>query len=100
VNSVHSNVDQLLIKAMVLTPAAGISLEGRDVLWAYTASSSPLSHLKPTSICCITHSLQGLTATPEQLGANAAATATEFETFEDLLALSTTGMCAGVTAVG
>ncbi|KAF6241995.1 hypothetical protein COO60DRAFT_1468676, partial [Scenedesmus sp. NREL 46B-D3] len=37
------------------------------------------------------HSLQGLSSTPEQLGANAAATATEFETFEDLLALSTTG---------
>jgi hypothetical protein len=35
--------------------------------------------------------LQGLSATPEQLGANAAATATEFETFEDLLSLSTTG---------
>jgi hypothetical protein len=57
-------------------------------------------HLKTTSICCITHSLQGLTATNEQLGANAAATATEFETFEDLLALSTTGTCAEVTAVG
>ncbi|WIA41427.1 hypothetical protein OEZ86_005009 [Tetradesmus obliquus] len=34
---------------------------------------------------------QGLSATNEQLGANAAATATEFDTFEDLLALSTTG---------
>ncbi|WIA36815.1 hypothetical protein OEZ86_008070 [Tetradesmus obliquus] len=34
---------------------------------------------------------QGLSATSEQLGANAAATATEFDTFEDLLALSTTG---------
>ncbi|KAF6263213.1 hypothetical protein COO60DRAFT_484789 [Scenedesmus sp. NREL 46B-D3] len=35
---------------------------------------------------------QGLFLTPEQLGASAADTATEFETFEDLLALSTTGM--------
>jgi hypothetical protein len=35
--------------------------------------------------------VQGLSATNEQLGANAAATATEFDTFEDLLSLSTTG---------
>ncbi|WIA41425.1 hypothetical protein OEZ86_005008 [Tetradesmus obliquus] len=34
---------------------------------------------------------QGLSATNEQLGANAQATATEFDTFEDLMALSTTG---------
>jgi hypothetical protein len=36
--------------------------------------------------------LQGLSATTEQLGANAAATATEFDTFEDLLTLATTGV--------
>lgn len=35
--------------------------------------------------------MQGLTATTEQLGANAAETATEFGDFEDLLLLSTTG---------
>lgn len=49
------------------------------------------------------HSVQGLSATNEQLGANAAATATEFDTFEDLLALSTTGdgaVCGGWDSCG